>query len=184
MDDRRFDRLARAAARGTSRRQLVRQLVGGLAATAALGLGARRVAAQDESYLGLGAPCYSDWQCDQSDQPVYCADNQFGYDSPYNCCLGQFGFCGYGGAYADSYCCGSMVCDTGYCNYPGSGPRQQGESCQSDVQCGSLRVFLTCDTVGFDGSGARRCCAGVNSPCDTDDGCCSGAVCRFGTCQY
>nr|MBA2518807.1 hypothetical protein [Chloroflexia bacterium] len=140
--------------------------------------------AQTDFYLGLGAPCYTDLQCDQRDQPVYCADNQFDFDGGYNCCLGQFGFCGYGGQYADSYCCGSMVCADGYCNYPGSGLRQQGETCQNDIQCGSLRVFLTCGTVGPYGAGQRRCCAGVNSPCDSDDGCCDGAFCRYGSCQY
>lgn len=182
MDNNQFDRLAKAAHGGT-RRQLMRGMVGGLLATVAAGLGARRATAQTDVYLGLGAPCYTDWQCDQSEQAVYCADNQFDFDGGYNCCLGQFGFRGYS-EYGTSFCRGSMTCQEGICNYPGAAEIVQGDPCEQDAQCPrSAGPPLICEVVRTSYDRTRRCCRVRGGSCSSDEGCCRRRSCVNGYCQ-
>ena len=40
---------------------------------------------------------------------MFCADNGFDYDGPFNCCTYESGYC-----YSDEGCCGSLVMGTNF----------------------------------------------------------------------
>lgn len=109
MDDQRFDSLARSLAGHSSRRKLVRGLLGGSALFAATHLRLPGAAARHGT-SGSGDPCRHDNQCQAADTPLVCAWNGFGNDGDFNCCTYEGGRC-----FDDGGCCGYGVCAGGFC---------------------------------------------------------------------
>lgn len=114
MDDRGFDRLARAVAGTLSRRGAMRAAVAGAAALAAAARG-EPVFARPYS-IPLGGACYHTRQCIPGDpfspynDEVSCADNLIPWDGELNCCRWRGGECD-----DDSQCCGQNYCIGFFC---------------------------------------------------------------------
>jgi hypothetical protein len=211
MDGQRFDDVARALARGASRRTLLRGLGGALAGV--LTAHGRSVGAQQPYFLGPGDPCYDDSQCRGADAPLYCAENGFDYDGPLNCCAFEGSRCGF-----DEACCGSLTCAGGTCafvaagqgypapavGYPApadSGLNQTGygfspgEACISDQQCDNsfpeLGIAYCADNGYVYGAygGTQHCCRYEGGSCggplsDDHSLCCGGLHCLGGRCGW
>ena len=179
MDEARFDRLARAFGGRTSRRVAVRRLTVGAAAVLLPWARARDVAGQSGS-VPLGGVCYDDFQCNQAfvDAPnrAVCADNGFGYDGPFNCCV-------YGGnrCLANEHCCGGLECIVGYCTDVSFGSLGLGEQCGFPEQCYSgSGTETTCADNGVDPGGI--CCTFYGFGCGSSRHCCGSLVCVGGVC--
>jgi hypothetical protein len=211
MDGQRFDNVARALARGASRRGLLRGLAGSVIAGWAAARG-HEANAQQAYYLGPGDPCYDDAQCRGADAPLYCAANGFDYDGPLNCCAFEGSRCGF-----DEACCGSLSCLNGTClffdpnagypadvGYPApvdSGLNQTGygfppgQACISDAQCDNsypeLGIAYCADNGYVYGAygGTLHCCRYEGGSCggplsDDHSLCCDGLLCLGGRCGW
>lgn len=173
MDDRRFDRLARAVAGSGSRRGILRGLAGAVALVT-LGRQVPRAAAQT-GYLGPGEACFDDSQCGNTRySSMYCDDNGFAYDGPRNCCTYENGYC-----YSDEGCCGSLICLEGSCGAEGQGV-PLGSQCFSTAQCiGGGDAVACSDNGGF----VPACCLIGGQVCTADLDCCLPNACIAGYCQ-
>jgi hypothetical protein len=122
----------------SSRRDLVRVLLG---VAAAILLGPlQRARALADPFAVLGAPCATDAECPQPQEPmgmcsmtVACAENGFPSDGPRVCC--SDGCC-----QSDDDCCGDMRCAPGYeggghCTVPPFPTRSAGQPCASNSDC-------------------------------------------------
>ena len=174
MDERGFDRLARAVAESGSRRGLLR----GLASAVALAAFGRRVpgATAQTGFLGPGEACADSSQCGNTRyNQMYCADNGFDYDGPLNCCTYEYGYC-----YGDEGCCGSLVCVEGSCSNPALTGQPLGAQCFYAAQCIGGGDTVDCaDNGGF----VPACCLTGGQVCTADLDCCSPNNCLGGTCQ-
>jgi hypothetical protein len=172
VDDQRFDNLARALAKGASRRQGFRMLAGGAATLLAFARGSG--AAQGQQWLTAGDPCYDSSQCRAADAPLTCADNGFDYDGPLNCCTYEQGRC-----FADEGCCGTALCVNGFCaaapDFPSNGFR-----CQNSSQCLSGDRPLYCDYVATVDD--YRCCTTDGYWCASNEDCCGWNTCNGNVC--
>jgi hypothetical protein len=174
MDDRAFDAFARTIANRGSRRDIVRRWAGTFA-LAALSWPARSAAAQG-GYLGPGEACYDDNQCGNTRySAMFCADNGFDYDGPFNCCTYEYGYC-----YMDEGCCGSLICVDGSCSNPALSDLPLGEQCFYEAQCLGGGNGITCaDNGGF----VPACCLIGGQNCTEDIDCCMPNNCVGGYCQ-
>lgn len=180
MDDRGFDRLARAVARGTTRRGALHLGVGALVAALVAGVRPSRVAA--DGIVPLGGPCVRDRMCSTADGYGYvaCAPNGFDHDGIYNCCRFEGGYCGD----SDQKCCDDLVCSDRFCASPfATRYRSAGEPCDFDGQCLAADTSLYCADNGFDYDGPLNCCALEGGRCYQDEGCCGASVCIDGFCS-
>lgn len=202
MDDARFDRLARAFGRQTSRRGAVRGLAAAAGAMFLGRAGAGDAAAAPHS-IPLGGACFQDRQCindyipprgaglNPEYQIVYCADNGFYYDGDFNCCRYWGGLCD-----VDEHCCGDLSCVGSFCGYPdalgdvtddilpspgGFGSLGLGEPCGAPEQCYSgSGTETTCADNGIDYGGI--CCTFYGFGCLSDRHCCGSLTCVGGVC--
>jgi hypothetical protein len=190
MDDRQFDSLARRLGRRSGRRGAVRGLVGGLAAGGLAIARGRRAAAQGCCYLAAGDPCYDDRQCAANPnnvayQPMFCADNGFAYDGPFNCCA----WAGYQCAF-DEGCCGALVCVDNACREPlSTGTAALGDPCTFDGDCSQDFPELGAPICADTGFGAATCCRQAGGSCggplsggENDWVCCGQLTCSGGRC--
>lgn len=129
MIDERFDGLARAMARGVSRRAGLGILAG--AGLAMLPLGRKHASGLAAQPVNLnqtgwgfspGEPCVNDYQCDNSFPELgitYCAEN--GAGGPYGpdtvCCRYEGGTCGGPLSARHDLCCGALLCNGGVCGW-------------------------------------------------------------------
>jgi hypothetical protein len=176
MDHQRFDNFARAMASGTSRRRMVKGMVGG-AIAAAFGFRDVTSRAQDAG-LALGSPCTASSECNQSGGVTTCGDNGIARDGALNCCRTQSGDCA-----QDSHCCGSLLCTNGTCGgSPSSGSIQVGGTCTATSQCSQAGGATVCGDNGLSRDGALNCCRNLGGPCQIDDHCCGAQLCNSGIC--
>ena len=120
MDDQRFDAFVRIIATRLPRRGIVRGAA--LAAASVLALLRSSTADAHHALIGLGGACRHTSQCVHhaptsrrvrpSRQSVYCADNGFRYDGPFNCCRTGGGSCT-----RAAHCCGVRHCRSGVCTF-------------------------------------------------------------------
>jgi hypothetical protein len=181
MDDRRFDRLTRALARGVSRRRVVAGLMASVSA-GALALTRRDPAAAQPYSVPLGDACYDTIQCSPSVSPriedeISCADNLLDYDGALNCCRWRGGQC-----WDDGHCCSQNWCIRGYCYPPEEnlGSLRLGESCGDPGQCTAGGLEMTCADNGIDYGGV--CCTFYGNGCGSDRHCCGSLVCLGQVC--
>ena len=189
MDDRQFDRLARALVGPARRRGVLRLLAGGAAAALLAARGGRGAAAHHGT-LGPGDPCYDSSQCVGADAPLVCADNGFAYDGPLNCCTYEGSNCGF-----DEACCGTAACVGGICA-SGAPVGCTGEGCPCApngpdpcdpglVCCGepdgsgTCLPLYTCTGTGAPGDACPQYCLPGPTQCPS---CVSGYCTAAGTC--
>jgi hypothetical protein len=121
VDSDRFDAVVRALAARASRRETL-QAAAGLAAASVLALVRTGVAGAHHARIPLGGACRHTSQClhhaptsrrvRPNRQSVYCADNGFRHDGPFNCCRTGGGTCT-----RNTHCCGRRHCRGGLCTY-------------------------------------------------------------------
>ena len=186
MDHRRFDSLARAVASGASRRDVVRAVAAGAAASL-VGVGRQRRVAAQTTDVPIGGQCSAlgaDSECSQIGTPdggipVVCSDNGIREDGDFNCCRPVGGACS-----ADFHCCGTGLCLGNVCagsNTTGGG-LGLGEACTSTTQCSQSGGATACASNGIDEDGARNCCRTSGGGCASDSHCCTGRYCVNGVC--
>ena len=120
MDSDRFDAVVRTLAAHASRRETLQAAA--LAAASVLALMRSSTAEAHHALIGLGGACRHTSQClhhapmsprvRPSRQAVYCADNGFRHDGPFNCCRTGGGSCTH-----NAHCCGTRHCRSGLCTY-------------------------------------------------------------------
>lgn len=198
MDDQRFDDLSRRLARGTSRRQMLRALAGGVLGGVAGSLGFGRAAAA----CATDRDCPPGERCDEASATCVprggrpasqsqsqsvsaaavcttdaeCAANETCVDGT---CAPRGGSCTRGSACTtDATCCGGEVCDTGNGVCVGAGgpcTNTTGTCVDSTDCCGNEEcIGGTCQQM------AGGCAPGAI--CTADAECCGGQVCANGTC--
>jgi hypothetical protein len=122
VDSDRFDAVVRALAAHASRRETLQAAAAGAAASL-LALIRTSTAEAHHAHIPLGGACRHTILClnhaptsrrvRPSRQAVYCADNGFRYDGPFNCCRHQGGSCT-----RDEHCCGVRhFCRSRVCTY-------------------------------------------------------------------
>jgi hypothetical protein len=174
MDADRFDRLTRVAAT-TSRRQLMRAVGAGLAAT----VGFHPTTRVAGSQTALGDPCTTRRDCAQTGSRVHCADNGIASDGALNCCHRNGGACA-----RSAECCGDLVCADGRCRTaPSRRGLAPGAPCQSTGQCSQRDGATVCADNGIAGDGALNCCRTDGGVCTSGAGCCGSLLCVNGICQ-
>jgi hypothetical protein len=121
MDSDRFDAVVRALAAHASRRETLQEAAA-LVAASVLALLGTGTAEAHHARIPLGGACRHTSQClhhapisrrvPPTRQSVYCADNGYRHDGPYNCCRAGGGSCT-----RNEHCCGVRHCRSGLCTY-------------------------------------------------------------------
>ncbi|MGI8477711.1 MAG: hypothetical protein ACR2OO_15270 [Thermomicrobiales bacterium] len=157
MDEERFDRLARLLGTGSSRRGILKGVLGSLVGLSAAGLAAGSASAAG----GFGDACTADGQCDSSAMST-CDDDR-------STCRGAVGYacfdtgdCSTADALlcldANGTECTGEVAECGTCGSPAAACFGQGHACDDATNCCE---GLTCSSVGA--SGGAICHAPVVS---------------------
>ncbi len=179
MDGLRFDELARKAASGASRRNVIKGLVAGFTATV-LKVGIPHTASAQNT-VPLGGQCSAlgaNSECSQAGGSVVCSDNGVSADGSFNCCRNAAGACT-----ADFHCCGGAICSNGSCGGGGgTSGRGLGSECTSTSQCSQAGGSVVCASNGLATDGERNCCRNSGGACSSDIQCCAGIYCVNGTC--
>jgi hypothetical protein len=164
MKTNRFDEMTKQLAAGRSRRDLLRMMIGGAAAIAAVRV-VDRVEAQGTCVFETGASCESNANCCE---PYVCFEAQC--DIPKGCVdPGQL-------CVDDFPCCDGSLCVEGVCSEAGI---CIGSGGQCDVVVDECCAPYTC----FEGiCDIPRGCVGEGDPCAIDFPCCDDAVCVSGVC--
>jgi hypothetical protein len=179
MDNAQFDGLARAVARGETRRVVLK----GLAASLLASWIPWRVplVARAQNTVPLGGQCSAlgaNSECSQAGGAVVCSDNGVIRDGQFNCCRNAGGACT-----ADFHCCGGAVCVNGTCGGGGGGGgRGLGAECTSTSQCSQAGGSVVCASNGVPGDGDRNCCRNNGGACTADIQCCANLFCVNGVC--
>src|SRR4051794_13478375 len=177
MDNAQFDGLARAVARGETRRVVLKGLVASLLASVIPWRVPLVVRAQNT--VPLGGQCSAlgaNSECSQAGGAVVCSDNGVIRDGQFNCCRNAGGACT-----ADFHCCGGAVCVNGTCGGGGgSGGRGLGAECTSTSQCSQAGGSVVCASNGAPGDGDRNCCRNTGGACTADLQCCANLFCVNG----
>ncbi len=182
MEQQRFDNVARAFAGSRSRRQVLRSLVGTVAASVLAVARGGRVEAQQQP--GPGQVCSVDLPCFQTlyGGPVTCADNGTTSDGTLHCCLPLGGGCN-----DDASCCGAYTCLNTRCGgvFTSASELWPGAACTASDHCFQYPEPIYCADNGIADDGEFNCCRYEGGRCSDEVSsadCCAGLACQNGVC--
>jgi hypothetical protein len=182
MDGQSFDKLTKTFARGSSRRQVIKGLAGGIAGALSGVVGAGRISASGGPCRPAGHPCEGGQseQCCQDVFTLQCIAGS-GQGAAERCCLPGSSVCGTGG---NAICCpGEASCSGPICVCPNQREFCGFLCCPSGQVCTDAELG-TCACTATSCPSGSVCCGGscVSGNCCDATACNDGDVCTTDTC--